>query len=79
MRFRHHRLFSGLVLVPILGLSDAPAHAQTRDAAPPPAAGRKIDFGKDIRSILEVSCTSCHGPDKQKSGLRLDRRAAAIA
>ncbi|MDB5351728.1 MAG: Protein of unknown function (DUF1553)/Protein of unknown function (DUF1549)/Planctomycete [Planctomycetota bacterium] len=37
-----------------------------------------IDFGKDVRPILEANCLSCHGPEKQKSGLRLDRKADAM-
>ncbi len=36
------------------------------------------DFVRDIRPILERSCFGCHGPDKQKSGYRLDVRDVAI-
>jgi mono/diheme cytochrome c family protein len=32
-------------------------------------------FQKEVRPILEESCFKCHGPDKQKGGLRLDRKA----
>ena len=45
-------------------------------AADPPA--RKIDFAQDVRSIFVRHCVSCHGPDKQKGGLRLDDKAAAL-
>ena len=31
-----------------------------------------IDFNRDIRPILSDNCFKCHGPDKQRSGLRLD-------
>jgi len=44
---------------------------------PPPAAG-PVDYGRDIQPILERSCYSCHGPDKRKSGLRLDQKAEAL-
>jgi hypothetical protein len=47
-----------------------------------PAAGaepQRIDFGRDVRPILERSCWKCHGPDKQKGGLRFDRRQGAVA
>lgn len=44
----------------------------------PPAATRPVDFAKDIRPLLERSCLSCHGPDKQKGSFRLDSRAAAL-
>ena len=33
-----------------------------------------IDFVKDIQPILRQHCWSCHGAEKQESGLRLDRR-----
>jgi len=32
-------------------------------------------FQKEVRPVLEESCFRCHGPDKQKGGLRLDRKA----
>ncbi len=38
-----------------------------------PSAGAKVDFMRDIEPILARSCVSCHGPQKQKGGLRLDR------
>ncbi len=44
----------------------------------PPAAARTVDFEKDVRPLLEARCFRCHGPQKQKSGLRLDRRGAAL-
>jgi hypothetical protein len=31
-----------------------------------------------VRPILERSCWKCHGPEKQKGGLRLDLRASAL-
>ncbi|MSU49759.1 MAG: DUF1549 domain-containing protein, partial [Opitutus sp.] len=42
-----------------------------------PAFGA-VDFARDIKPILADRCYSCHGPDKQKSGLRLDRRTTAL-
>ena len=30
------------------------------------------DFEKDVRPILEAHCFKCHGPEKQKSDIRLD-------
>ena len=44
----------------------------------PAAADRPVDFIADIEPILAKSCYSCHGPEKQKGGLRLDRRAEAL-
>ncbi len=36
-------------------------------------------FEKEVRPILAARCQSCHGPSKQKGGLRLDSRASALA
>ncbi|SMG41218.1 Planctomycete cytochrome C [Arenibacter troitsensis] len=40
----------------------------------------KIDYNIHVRPILSDKCFACHGPDKakQKAGLRLDLRDAAI-
>jgi mono/diheme cytochrome c family protein len=32
------------------------------------------DYVKDIKPIFERSCVKCHGPEKRKSGLRLDKK-----
>jgi hypothetical protein len=40
-------------------------------AAPPPA----VDYTRDIQPILTRSCVTCHGPQKQRNGLRLDTAA----
>lgn len=38
----------------------------------------KVDFGKDVRPLLQQNCVGCHGPKKQNGGLRLDRKSSAI-
>ncbi|HVR75107.1 MAG TPA: PSD1 and planctomycete cytochrome C domain-containing protein [Planctomycetota bacterium] len=38
-----------------------------------------VDFTRHVRPILERACFHCHGPEKRKSGLRLDSRATAFA
>src|SRR6266576_4163882 len=43
-------------------------------AADPP----KADFSRDIQPIFIKRCFECHGPDKQKNDLRLDRKADAL-
>src|SRR3954447_11486522 len=35
-------------------------------------------FETEVRPLLAENCFKCHGPDKQKGGLRLDSRAAAL-
>ncbi len=37
-----------------------------------------VDFVRDVRPLLEKHCVSCHGAEKQKSGLRLDIKEAAL-
>jgi len=43
-------------------------------------AGRceSVDFARDIQPVLAKRCYSCHGPDTQEGGLRLDDAAAAM-
>ena len=36
------------------------------------------DFDRDVKPIFAKHCVSCHGPDKQKGGMRLDRKADAF-
>ncbi len=42
------------------------------------ACAAPVDFVRDVRPIFEQHCYSCHGPDKRKSGLRLDVKEAAL-
>ena len=44
----------------------------------PPAASHTVSFAKEIRPIFAEQCLSCHGPEKQKGGLRLDQRQMAL-
>src|SRR5947207_11574310 len=37
-----------------------------------------IDFQKEVRPLFESRCYECHGPKKQKSGLRLDRKSSVF-
>src|SRR2546421_12792165 len=37
-----------------------------------------VDFTKDIRPIFEQHCLKCHGPEKQKGGLRFDTKEGAF-
>ncbi len=44
----------------------------------PPALDREVDFARDVEPILQARCWSCHGSEKQESGLRLDRNETAF-
>ena len=46
--------------------------AAARTTSPPP------DFVRDIAPIFKESCVRCHGPTRERSGLRLDARALAL-
>jgi mono/diheme cytochrome c family protein len=38
----------------------------------------QTEFDTDVRPILESKCFGCHGPENQKSGLRLDLEETAL-
>jgi mono/diheme cytochrome c family protein len=40
---------------------------------------KPVKYFGDVHPILTEHCVSCHGPEKQKGGLRLDSREAALA
>ncbi|HUP90270.1 MAG TPA: ankyrin repeat domain-containing protein [Longimicrobiales bacterium] len=58
----------------LLACSPIPLAAQTL----PPAASVKIDYDQHVRPLLSQNCYSCHGPEVQQSGLRLDLRQNAL-
>ena len=71
MPIRHSRIF----LFPLL----ASVAVAAPDASKlPPASAAKVDFVRDIQPLLADRCIKCHGPEKQKGGLRLDGKAAAM-
>lgn len=49
--------------------------AETTDAPAPTAA---VDFVADVQPIFVRACYGCHGPEKQRSGYRLDVRDGAL-
>jgi mono/diheme cytochrome c family protein len=59
------RLRSGLLLTTVLL---GPVAASRAAEAP-------ADFARDVKPILTRSCVGCHGPEKQRAGLRLDTAA----
>src|SRR5262249_38304146 len=63
----------------LIGALSMPATATHPDGPDrPPGASRAIEYARDVRPILESRCYACHGPKKQKAGLRLDEKAAAL-
>src|SRR5262245_50672575 len=45
----------------------------------PPTPAQVEFFEQSVRPLLAAKCFECHGPQKQKGGLRLDSRAAIRA
>jgi len=77
MRTRAHGLLAGATILA--------ATAGVRAAAPPatPTTGKQAEAPGTgeyaaAQAILTAKCVRCHGPEKQKSGLRLDTRSAAL-
>ena len=44
----------------------------------PPASNEPIDFNRQILPLFQSKCVKCHGPEKQRSGFRIDNREAAL-
>jgi mono/diheme cytochrome c family protein len=44
----------------------------------PPAAPAKVDFTTQIQPLLRKHCYTCHGPEQQEGGLRLDVKERAL-
>ena len=50
-----------------------PVSLRAAELANAAAAGRQINFGRDIQPILARRCFACHGPDKAEAGLAAER------
>jgi mono/diheme cytochrome c family protein len=61
------RLFAASVVLFLVQLASFAA-----DPAPKPTAGQVEFFETSVRPILVEQCVNCHGPKKQRAGLRLD-------
>lgn len=58
-------------------LEDEPAPASAPDSGVLEARHR--DYVEKVQPLFERKCYSCHGPDKQKGGYRLDQPESALA
>src|SRR6266581_9016395 len=66
-------------LLVVLACALAWSRGNTQEAGPAQGAGQSIHFVRDVWPILEARCVACHGPQKQRGGVRLDRRETALA
>ena len=65
----------------LLGLAASIVRAESPSAKAvelPAAAGRTVDFVRDIQPILAEQCNHCHGEDEQQGYLRLDAKAIVL-
>ncbi len=81
--FLNRYLGPSLVLLVVLVVQERAGGGEPAPAGN--AADSKVDaasvefFEKSVRPILATRCQGCHGPNKQKGGLRLDARGAILA
>lgn len=73
-----HSIVTALVFWVWCSVTPEAAFAQGADQNKNPAVTQSVDFEKQIRPILEQHCWTCHGSDRQESGLRLDRHASVL-
>jgi mono/diheme cytochrome c family protein len=74
------------IIATLIFFASALSRVGAKDSAPkevdlsklPPAASVKVDFARDIQPLLADRCVKCHGPEKQKGGLRLDAKGLAM-
>ena len=59
---------------PLIALFFLRLSAPAADMASSPTAAQLEFFEKEVRPVLIDNCYKCHGPKKQKSGLRVDSR-----
>ncbi len=73
LRIRRSLFASTIVLST---LAAVPTAADT----PAPEEGKSpVDYARQIKPLLAKHCARCHGPDKQKSDLRVDSVKALLA
>ena len=62
------------------GLRPAPQAPDGRTPAQlPPAAAHAIDFARDVKPILQVSCVRCHARGRDRGGFSIERRERLLA
>src|SRR5438477_9703435 len=78
MRVRRMKASRCITVVALALIISARAYSGEPTAALPPATSRPIDFARDIQPLLQKNCFSCHGPEQQEGGLRLDLKKRAL-
>lgn len=79
-KFIHSWPITAIALIVAITANAAPKKRAAIDmSALPEPLQRPVKYFGDVHPILAQHCVSCHGPDKQKGGLRLDSLEAALA
>jgi len=68
-----------LATVLTTGLASVPVRGAVLESGSTPVAGAPpVDFEREIAPLFAAKCLACHGPNKQRSGFRLDVRSIAL-
>lgn len=62
------------LLVLLLGFSVFVATGEAQAPSLPPASERSVDFARDIKPILQVSCVRCHARGRARGGFSIETR-----
>ena len=76
MMFRNRLLLSACSITFYLLLTST-SSGDDADRLPAAASGA-VDFAEDVLPIFQAKCVSCHGPEVQEGGFRLDVGASAL-
>src|SRR5689334_2240027 len=70
--FKSYMKPSSLLTLPLMAIALVKAAVPLALIAAP---AEKVDFLREVRPIFAEHCVKCHGPEKQKGGLRVDLKA----
>lgn len=68
----------GRILASTLLLVHFSSPSLSQEKQIPPAATSPVNFESDIAPLFTEKCLSCHGPDKRRSGFRIDTHELAL-
>ena len=71
-------LLSGIVAFASTFATMSDVLAEDEHSELPAAAAKQVDFVKDVQPILQAKCFSCHGPEEEEGGFRVDIGARAL-
>lgn len=72
------RVLRWLSIVAVAALCGLGRTAASAEEPTSTAEGDRVDFVAQIQPLLEQRCLGCHGAEKQRGDLRLDRRETAL-